>query len=201
MAITVPPIKRKRITLRIEGESPLQMHKWSEKAITMMREKQAGKKTKTRDARNPEAECEAATYRMPDGTPAIPGMAVKRAIITAAHKDIGIEKTLVRKAIFLEIDDPNGYIPLSGYSEPWMREDQMRVGMGTTDLRYRPQFEQWGAVITFEVDGELLTDDDLIRLIDRAGFGVGILEGRPEKGRDFGRFRVDTEFEVTVVTL
>lgn len=202
MSLEIKPIQRKRITLRIVGESPLQMHQWDEKAKAMIREKQAGKKTKEREKRDPERECEAATYRMQDGRYAIPGMAIKRALIAAAHKDLGVEKTLVRKAVFVDIPkDGDGLIPLDSYSEPWMREDMMRVGMGSTDMRYRPQFDAWAVVLTMEIDAELLTEGDLIRLVDRAGFGVGILEGRPEVGRDFGRFRCDPDFQLVVETL
>ena len=42
------------------------------------------------------------------------------------------------------------------------------------------------------------TDDipveSLINLINRAGFGVGIQEMRPEKGGTYGRFKIDTSY-------
>ncbi len=198
MALTIKPIQQKRMTIRIVGTSPLQQHQWDEKAKRMMREKQAGKKSKEREVRDPQAEFEAATYRTAKGKYGFPGMALKRAMIEAAHKDIGLEKTLVRKALFLHIEDPGGIIELE-CKPPRMREDLMRIGMGTVDLRYRPEFEAgWAAIVDIEYDSELLTDQDLITLIDRAGFGVGIGEGRPEKGRDFGRFKVDTSYGVKV---
>jgi len=176
------------------------MHQWSEKAKRMIREKHAGKKSKNRDIRDPEQECSDATYVTKDGKFAIPGMALKRAFISAAHKDIGIEKTLVRKALFVRIEDEDGLIPIEA-KDPVMREDVMRVGMGSTDLRYRPEFKKWGAVMTIEFDAELLTENDVIALVNRAGFGVGILEGRPEVGRDFGRFEIDTKFKTKVESL
>ena len=201
MAIGIKPIKRSRMSLRVVGLSPIQMHQWDEKAKRQMREKHAGKKTKAREVRDCEAECEAATYRLADGRYGIPCMAFKHAMIGAAHKDLGIEKTLVRKAVFIHCDDPGGLLPLVEYSEPFMREDIMRVGMGTVDMRYRPQFDQWAVDLTLEVDMELLNEQDIVSLIDRAGFGVGVLEGRPEKGRDFGRFKVDADHPVKVETL
>jgi hypothetical protein len=197
MAINIKPIQQKRMTVRIVGTSPLQQHQWDEKAKRMMREKQAGKKSKEREVRDPQAEFEAATYRTEKGKYGFPGMALKRAIIAAAHKDLGIEKTMVRKALFLHIPDPGGIIEMD-CKPPRMREDMMRVGMGSVDLRYRPEFEQWAATVDIEFDSELLTDQDVITLIDRAGFGVGIGEGRPEVGRDFGRFKVDADFGVNV---
>jgi hypothetical protein len=201
MPINMKPIQRKRITLRIVGESPLQMNQWDEKAKNMMREKQQeGRKTTERAKRNPKAECEAATYRIGKKY-AIPGMALKRSMITAAHKDLGIEKTLVRKALFLIIENEKGLIPLDKHSEPWMREDIMRVGMLFRSGRYRPEFREWSVIVTFEIDSDLINEADLLKLVDRAGFGVGILEGRPERGRDFGRFKVDPNYKLKIETI
>jgi hypothetical protein len=62
--------------------------------------------------------------------------------------------------------------------------------MGAADLRYRPQFDQWSVDINIEYDADLLQQGDIVNLIDRAGFGVGVGEWRPEKGGEFGRFAV-----------
>ncbi len=195
--IKLKPISKRRMTFGIRGTSPLIMHQWSEKAKREMRDKQQeGKKTKTREKRVPAEEARAATYVTKDGDIGIPGMAFKSALVSAAHKDIGIEKTLVRKALFLVTDDPNKVLPISG-SEPTVREDMVRVGMGSADLRYRPEFVEWTCKIELEVDSELLQRDDVLALVDRAGFGVGICEWRPEKGGEFGRFEIDPDVPVT----
>jgi hypothetical protein len=189
--ITLKPISKRKMTFGIRGTSPLIMHQWSEKAKREMRDKQQeGKKTKTREKRVPFDEAKAATYTTKGGEIGIPGMAFKSALVSAAHKDIGIEKTLVRKALFLVTNDPNKVLPIEG-SEPTVREDMVRVGMGSADLRYRPEFTEWSCKITLEVDSELLQRDDVLALVDRAGFGVGICEWRPEKGGEFGRFEID----------
>lgn len=189
---TVVNLKRinvQSLKLTIEGITPLIQHQWSEKAKRMMREKGLGKKTKTRDARDPKQEARAATYFNQDGTVAIPLLALKSAIITAAHKDIGIEKTLVRKALFIKSPDASLLLPIKA-SPPSVREDNVRVGNNAADLRYRPQFDTWSVDVLLEYDADLLQPDDIVNLIDRAGFGVGICEWRPEKGGEFGRFRV-----------
>ena len=164
----------------------------------MRLKQQEGKKTRSRDKRVPEQEFEEATYRTAKGECGIPLLAIKSAIIGAAHKDIGIEKTLVKKALFIPSDDPLGVLPIK-YKHRVMREDPVRVGQGSADLRYRPEFSKgWTCEITAEVDTELLQVDDLINLVDRAGFGVGIGEWRPEKEGEFGRFRVDSRFSVKI---
>jgi hypothetical protein len=68
--------------------------------------------------------------------------------------------------------------------------------MGSTDLRYRPQFDDWSVKITAQVDADILSADILANLVKRAGFGVGIGEWRPEKGGDFGRFEIDQDFGI-----
>jgi hypothetical protein len=190
MAITLKPIRQETITLTIQGISPLIEHAWDHKSIIQMQEKHAGKKTKTRAERKPEEEFKAATYFDDDGDYAVPAMAVKAAMVSAAHKDIGIEKTLLRKALFLHCSDSNNLIKLKT-DDPIMRTDTVRVGAGSTDLRYRPEFRNWSAEVSFTFDAELLTIDDVVNLLDRAGFGCGIGEWRPQKGGEFGRFRVD----------
>jgi len=189
--IRIRPIKRRVVKTRIVGVRPLIQHAWSKKAKAMMRDKHQGKKTKVRDARDPQEEGREAAYRTGDGRYGIPLNAIKGSLITAAHKDLGIEKTLVKKSLFIRCSDPNGVLPME-CSEPVIQEDAVRVGQGSTDLRYRPYFHRWSVDIEWEIDAELLTTNDLCVLIDRAGFGVGIGEWRPETGGEYGRFELDT---------
>lgn len=196
VTVKLAPINKKHVKLRIVGLSPLIQHQWDEKALGMMRDKHAGKKTKNRDVRDPQAEGKAAMYVTDDGLPGVPAMAIKTAIITAAHKDIGIEKTLVRKALFIVTSDSKRILPMD-CDEPVITEDTVRVGQGSADLRYRPYFYRWAVDIEWEIDNELLQINDLLNLIDRAGFGVGIGEWRPEKGGEYGRFEVDRSVAVT----
>jgi len=189
--LELKPINKAIMSFTIKGTSPLITHNWDEKAKEMMRQKQQEqKKTKGRDKRDPQRECMAAAYRTDGGQFGVPGLALKTAIITAAHKDIGIEKTLVRKALFLRTTDSNKVIAMQ-CGEPEMREDMVRVGMGSADLRYRPMWKDWAVDVEFEVDMDLLQENDVIALVDRAGFGVGICEWRPEKNGEFGRFEID----------
>lgn len=189
--IDLQPINRKRISFWIRGTSPLIMHKWSDKAKKEMRDKQQlGKKTKERELKNPEDEARNATHYTRDGHYGISGMAFKNALVNAAHKDLGITKVLVRKAIFLVTSDPGRILPIES-DPPTVREDFVRVGNGSADLRYRPEFNNWRCYIELEVDADLIQENDIINLVNRAGFGVGIHEWRPEKDGEYGRFEVD----------
>lgn len=187
--IQLKPMFIERRQFTIESLSPLIQHAWSQKALQQMRDKHAGKKTKNRDVRDPNAEFQEAMYRTRDGQYGIPAVNLKSAIVCAAHKDLGVEKTLVRKGLFICAAPEDPILPMR-CAEPVMREDCVRVGVGSTDLRYRPQFDWWELDFIVEFDAELLTDGVIASLIDRAGFGVGLHEWRPERSGEFGRFRV-----------
>lgn len=198
--LKLTPIKKTKVSFRIRGISPLIQHAWNDKAKEQMRLKHAGKKSKTREIRNPEQEARDAAYYTQDGEYGAPVAAIKSSIVAAAHKDLGIEKTLVRKALFFPCSDRNNVIRME-CSEPEMREDCVRVGVGSTDLRYRPYFFEWAVDLEAEFDSTWLQTEDLITLVDRAGFGVGIGEWRPEKGGEYGRFEVDRTQPVEAIVI
>ena len=73
---------------------------------------------------------------------------------------------------------------------PSMREDMVRVGMGTADIRHRAEFETWGAVLRVKFNANVLSAEQVIGLFEAGGFGVGIGDWRPEKDGVNGRFHV-----------
>lgn len=177
------------VEVTIEGMSPLIVHNFSQEAQQMIAQRQeAGGRSRHREARNPEAEYEAAKYKLADGRDAMKVTAIKAATINAAGQDLGVPKTVVRKAL-LFIGDEADLVAIQSPGAK-MRTDMVRLARGVADLRYRPSYDPW--VITFWVryDSELLSAETLLNLIERAGFGVGIGDWRPEKDGDFGRFRV-----------
>jgi len=201
-------INRRLVTVRLVGITPLILHKWDEKAKQMMRDKQqSGRKVKERALRDPEAEGEAACYRSEDGRCGVPAMAVKSAIVDAAHNDMGFPKTLVRKALFIfppgrnvvisleNCDDYNSKKKKKGLDYV-LEEDMVTVG-GSADFRYRPYFYDWAVTTKWELDIDLLQLEDFLILVERAGYGVGLCEWRPQKGGEYGRFRIDTRVSAT----
>lgn len=195
----IQPLKETTLYFTIRGTSPLVMHAWSEKGLKMMRMTAAERKKEPKLARDPEAEAFGAAYYMDDGkTFGLPLTAIKGAICSAAHKDLGVPRTTVQKALFIPQTDNSGNIPLEYDNDPVIREDIVRVGANQTDLRYRLQFIGWRARVCMTIDENLLTPEDLMILVNRAGFSIGILEHRPEKGGDWGRFVLDESEAVNI---
>lgn len=196
MAITLKPIRKMNITFTIKGTSPLIQHAWSEKGLRMMRMTAAERKKQPKVARNPEEEAAACVYHTDEGEIGIPLTAFKASLIGAAHKDFGLEKTLLRKSFFIPSTDSNLITPMEA-DDYIIREDMVRLNKTQTDIRYRPEFRNWSVQITAQIDPDLLEFKDIANLVNRAGFSVGIGEWRPEKGGEYGRFELDSTQPIT----
>lgn len=94
--ISIPELHETRLRVHIEGVTPLITHAFSETARHAMEAAQQGVAKVKKAPRNPQAEFEASVYRTPDGRPAVPAIAVKRAMVTAGQRFAG-EKAIVLK--------------------------------------------------------------------------------------------------------
>jgi hypothetical protein len=80
-----------------------------------------------------------------------------------------------------------------------MREDMVRVGMGTADIRYRGEFKQWFTTIAVKYNANVMSAEQILNLMQTAGFAVGVGEWRPERDGQFGRFHVATAKEMKAI--
>jgi hypothetical protein len=183
----------------IVGTSPLIVHKFSEKAKKQMLDSMQGRKT-AKTAKDPQAEFTAAAYRLADGGYGMPAVAFKSATVGAARfYDKSVSMTGLRQMLFFKGqpgEDGQQMVKIIS-DDPVMREDVVRVGQGGTDLRYRPQFNNWRAILSVTYVESMLTADSVLSLIDAGGMGVGVGEWRPEKKGDFGTYQVDPDSDVT----
>lgn len=183
--IEIPPIEISRYVIRIKGNSPLVTHAWSDKAKREMLEKQMGKARNKKAFKDPQADYEAAFYRLADGTAAVPTIAFKAAVVSAARQVEGLTMTFLRGAFHVEGD----LVAIEG--TPEMNEAMVRVGMGTADIRYRPMWHDWAINLVVRVNQRSITIEQLVHLFNQAGFSVGIGEWRPEKDGSWGMFEVE----------
>lgn len=183
--ITIPQIEIERMSIRVIGDSPLIVHKWSEKAKKEMLGKQMKVAKRGREAKDPQRDFEESIYQHPDGGYGFPSLAFKLAAVGACRFSDGTKMTVARGAFHVEDE----FVKLEG-DEPIPREDMVRVGMGTADIRYRAEFTKWAANIPISYNRHALSREQIVNLFNLAGFGVGVGEWRPEKNGSFGRFHV-----------
>lgn len=182
-----------KTVIPIVGISPLIVHAWSEKSKKMITDKQAGKaKAKKHDLRDPQDDYESAKHKSAQGWDGFPAAGFKAAMIRGA-KMIGMVMKDTQIAFFIEADDPiTQLVRINGNSQ--MRTDMVRVGMGSSDIRYRPEYLEWSADLTIEYNAGMLSIDQIYQLVKAAGYGCGVGEMRPEKGKfNFGRFKLANE--------
>lgn len=206
--IEIRPIEIKKVTIRIVGDTPLIMHAWSEKAKRMMLEAQMGiAKGKKKEAKNPVDDFIRSMYwltPMPeDGTMesfeeaiangarfGFPVTAFKQAAISAAYRmGWAKDKMSMRGAFFIDSDE-NGMIEIHS-DTPEMREDMVKVGMGTADIRYRGEFKNWYAdlTISYNTNGQYSLEN-IVNIINAGGYVCGVGEWRPERDGQNGMFHV-----------
>lgn len=214
--ITIRPLDIKKTTIRIVGDSPLIVHAWGEKAKRMMLEAQQGKaKGKKKEAKNPADDFVQSFYWI-SGKPEYPENASEQEIMDAfdAAVDSGarfgfpvgaIKQTAqaaayrlgwvknqmgLRGAFFIETGS-DGLVEIKSESRPEMREDMVRVGMGTADIRYRGQFSNWyiDLPISYNASSDFALDA-IVNALNAGGYVCGIGEWRPERDGVYGRFHV-----------
>jgi len=189
------------------GETPLIVHAWSEKAKREMLQKQVKATKAGKEARDPQSDFISSLYEMGiDGKKktiyGFPVTGFKNAILSCAHKDKGIPRSVVQSALYLNADMVRVRPALAGAicdmplirvfgSEPEMREDMVRIGSGlnkTANLAYRGQFTTWAVRLTGKFNSTVLSAEALQFLIREAGIGIGVGEWRNEKKGIFGSF-------------
>lgn len=201
--VQISPIPAESISVPIIGTSPLVVHRFGEKAKRQMLDAMQGRKS-PKQPRDPQADYEAAFYRLKSGGYGFPVTAFKLATVGGARfygKDVSMVG--IRQQVFFRGepgDDGQQLAPLTG--EPKMREDVVRLSGrgGGTDLRYRPIFEEWSTVLEVTYVTSALTRSSVLSLIDAGGMGVGVGEWRPERNGDFGTYRIDETRDIEVLS-
>nr|DAJ48860.1 MAG TPA: hypothetical protein [Caudoviricetes sp.] len=207
--IEIRPIKIQKVNIRIVGDTPLIIHAWSEKAKRMMLEAQMGlAKGKKKEAKDPVDDFIRSLYwltPMPEEMTeegfqkavengarfGFPVTAIKQAAISAAYRLGWSKNKMENRGMFFIDSDENGLIEIHS-DTPMMREDMVKVGMGTADIRYRGEFRNWYAdlCISYNTNGSVSLEN-IVNMINAGGYVCGIGEWRPERDGQYGMFHVD----------
>lgn len=132
-----------------------------------------------------------------------PITAIKKATASAVVRGGFTNKKTDIMASF-RLDDVNGPVVRDGKplaviettEPPRLQEDMVTVGIGGTDLRYRPAFDSWRMTIRVKlIETGVFTMESIINAINLGGAMVGIGEWRMEKSGENGLYHVATDGE------
>ncbi len=199
--IKIEPLVLKELHLRIRGRTPYMQAKFSKKARTILEERhKAGSTSRTkknRTARDFDDDGEGARYKMPDNSSGIPCSAFRNAMISACRL-VGFKMTLAKLSIFvradgLDVEDGTPLVKLNGDYEITVKP--VRNATGVVDLRARPQWKEWSALVRVTYDSKQFDAQDVYNLMHRVGLQVGVGEGRHDSkssaGIGLGEFDVE----------
>lgn len=206
--LEIRPIEIQETTIRIIGDTPLIMHAWSEKAKREILDKQMKvTKTKAKDAKNPVEDFIRSMYWLTDMPKdmsqkgfeeavkkgarfGFPVTAFKQAAISAAYRMGWTKDKMSMRGVFFIDGDENQMLEIKS-DTPIMREDMVKIGMGTADIRYRGEFQNWYADMTikFNANGQY-SIEQIINIINAGGYVCGVGEWRPERDGQYGMFHI-----------
>ena len=216
--IDIRPMNIKTIDFTIVGTSPLIVHSWDDKAKQEMLDKQRGKKVtakhaikipyndyknsmywlteKPADASSDEEAEENVETAIANGAKfGFKCDGIKASIVSGAKRGgLSVVMTELKGSMFIEGATSASTIDLAEIvGAPTMREDMVRVGgmSKSADIRYRAEFTEWEIPLKLRYisDGKYSVEQ-ILNMVDYGGFCTGIGEWRPEKGGQFGMYRL-----------
>ena len=118
-----------------------------------------------------------------------PVKGLKDSAVSAAYRAGWTKDKVSARGAFFVKGVTTDMIEIQGI--PKMREDMVRVGMGSADIRYRGEFEEWSAKFTLEYDvNGQYSLESILNMLNAGGRYCGIGEMRPEKGGQNGMFHI-----------
>lgn len=218
--VKIQPLNIGKITLNLEGISPLVVHNFDEKSRQEMLENQTKQNKKTKKApRSPETEFLGAFYVVEGEIPqpnvdeetrqvsydpkalanfvkkgmfGVPLAGFKNSLISAC-RNTDLRMTALRQTIFVSCPHDPTFAIIESDHPPHMDSRICRLaGAARTPIeRFRPMWETWRTTIDVEFDANMMTSSEVANLVSVAGFYVGICEGRPERSSlGWGRWKI-----------
>lgn len=175
----------KKVKVTIKGVSALLMNRFPMEPITAL------------DKKSKEEQAEIAAYRVPGtGELYLSGVAVQRALIGGATYSKGKGRGTLQKLVAACAFVTPEYLELGTKVFVIDSRPVVNPTTGGRIIKHRPRIEPgWVASFELEWEADLLTEEQMQKVVTDTGMRVGLLDFRPERKGPFGRFMV-TGWEV-----
>ena len=201
--VEIPDIQIKMASLRIEGTSPLIVHKFSEKARKEILDKCMQKAKSGKEPKNPVQEFMQSLHWL---TP-MPGEYSEEAFdaALAAGARFGFPATGIKQSAVSgayragltkdKVSVYGGFHILGGelievLGTPRMREDYAVINNGAPEIRYRAEFPEWAMSFDIKYNASVFSLEQIVSFFNFGGFSVGLGDWRSEKGGIFGSYKI-----------
>lgn len=193
--ISIQQIERGSITFCVLGTTPFICNRMSQKVwFELLAPK--GRKTAADKAQSlkhdPLKEFRDSPYFLTDtsAAPTLLGVmssAVKRAMLTAALRSAGVNKTEIAQLVYV----PGELLPIYGVPRVFMAITRSADMNKTPDVRTRAILPEWACQVSVQFCKPTLREQSIANLLSAAGFMAGIGDWRQEKGSGaYGSFKI-----------
>lgn len=182
--VVINPIEIGVMKLGIKGDTPLLMHKFSDRQKDTMLSGQIGK-AQEKNKRNLKQEIEECIYYTPTGQVGFPASAFKKAMVESAPYIKGLDKKLIKGSMFIVEN-----LVAIKFKKQVVNEAITRLANGNPMVRYRPEFRDWSTEFTIRFNSKKLSPELIINLAKLAGFHIGIGDWRPQCSGSYGQFGI-----------
>lgn len=190
--ILLEPIVVKKIKVTIKGKTPLLMDRFPESAQNSILAKQTGlSKSNKKKVRDTAEETKDAVHMTASGKVGFPIQGFKAGMMecTSFVGDKFFSKKLVAGSVKI-VNGEDGLIPLKYKKQTVLRHNISH------NIKFSPQFHDWSCELEILYDSNNISAQDILTLINYAGFYVGVGSWRPkcrDKGSgEFGTYEVKT---------
>lgn len=191
--VIIKPLNFLAAEFLICGSAPYVQNKFSEKAKQEMIQKHeaggTGKKGALKPKKNFTKLYEAAKHISHEGWIGIPAPAFRNGMVSACRL-VGFKMTHAKLSVFVDADgyDAEDETPLVRITKgkPFRHDGFVRNQTGVADIRPRPMWKDWEALVRVSFDADQFTLEDVTNLLHRVGRQVGIGEGRPDSRNSCG---------------
>lgn len=178
----------KKISVEINGVSPLLMNRFADKAIEGTSKKRTGAMA--------EEEIKDKLYLF-DGVPHLPAVYLRNAMTEASKqfKITGKGKSTYSKIVGSTVDVAPEFFEIKGGYTPFRIAAVNPMTKGRMMVT-RPRFDRWSVVFEIVLNDDGVPVSVINEILEHAGKYVGIGDWRPDKKGMFGKFMITSFKEV-----
>lgn len=184
--IEIQKLEKQPIHLKIRGTTPLLVEKMDEGVVEKYNKKKALKLTE-KDTRLEEEKLDGKLHFTEDGNIGFPASGFAKGMIEVAPY-LDLYKKDVRGSVRVL----GNIIPIN-YKERVVNKSWGRQsGISKAPMKIvRPEFRDWTCELDMVVNTGVISIEQVINLVNWAGFQQGLGSWRPEKGGSYGQYEVE----------